>query len=1062
MKKFLSIIYSTRLTGILFIVFAAAMGIATFIENDYGTQTAKALIYNAWWFEAIMVIFVINFLGNIFKYRLYKKEKWVVLSFHLAFIFIILGAGITRYVSYEGIMPIIEGQSSNIMYSEAIYFDITAHDNKDQLKYNSEKVLLSAKGKPNYSYSNNFRDTKFEFNLVEYVPFAKEEFIEGTKGDNYLKLVESSNGGRHDHYLKHGTSQLIHNVLVGYENPGNNTIDIFTLNDELKIQSNQEGTFYRMSDQYNGVISKDSVQELQLLSLHNLAGLSFVIPTPSINGTYETVKGVREENPLDKLTFDVTAGEETKQMVIYGGQYNMENPTQIAVGDLNFRVNYGAKQIELPFHIKLRDFQLENYPGSQSPMSYASEVTVIDPKESFDFRIYMNNILNYKGYKFFQSSYNITPEYEETRLSVNHDYWGTTITYFGYFQLFLGLILIPIVGKNTRFSTLRKQLNKIKSKKAALTIVALLSLSIGFSQHQHQLTEQQIDSVLQVHSVDKIHAEKFSHLVIQDAGGRMKPVHTFASELLRKVSKKDTYHGLDANQVFISIQQNPRFWFNVPIVYIKKENTKLRDIIGVAHDQKYARLSDFFDAKGDFKIGDVQEKAFKKKIKSKFEQSVLDVSNRVNLFYSAIFGDLLTIFPIPNDPTNKWVSQNQLHTIKYSGVDSVFVKQILPAYLQTLSSSKESNDYSQSEEILAGIQKFQKKYGADVYPSDKQIDLEVFYNKNDIFKSLFVYYMLAGVLMFILIIAQIFWDSKFIRVSIKIGSITMVLLFVYHTVGLGIRWYISGHVPWSNGYESMIYIAWATMLFGLLFGHFKLFSFRYRIQTILMDLLFGGKADSSKLTIAATAFVTSMILMFAHMNWMDPSIANLVPVLDSYWVMIHVSIIVAAYGPFTLSMILGMLALFLMGITTKNNKKKIDLLIKELTIINEMSMTIGLILFTIGNFLGGIWANESWGRYWGWDPKETWALISIMIYAFVLHMRLIPGLRGRLSFNIVAVFSFASVLMTYLGVNHLLSGLHSYAQGDEASIPTQIWGWLAVSLLLSVWGYFKYNKYYKK
>ncbi|MBV1888591.1 MAG: cytochrome c biogenesis protein ResB, partial [Urechidicola sp.] len=445
MKKFLSILYSTRLTGILFIVFAAAMGIATFIENDYGTQTAKALIYSAWWFEAIMVIFVINFFGNIVKYRLYKKEKWVVLSFHLAFIFIIIGAGITRYVSFEGIMPIIEGESSNIMFSEAIYFDLTAHNDKEQLKYQSEKVLISAKGTPNYSYSNRFRDTKFKFDLVEYVPFAKEEFIEDEQGDDYLHFVESTSGSRHDHYIKKGSSQLIHNVLVGYDNENNNTIDIISDGESLKLKSIVDGTFFRMADKFNGIIVKDSIQNLQFLALHQLGGLSFVIPTPNTKGTYKTVKGIRDENPLDKLTFDVTVGDETKQVEVYGGQYNMENPTQVAVGNLNFRVNYGAKQIELPFHIKLRDFQLENYPGSQSPMSYASEVTVIDPKESFDFRIFMNNILNYKGYKFFQSSYNITPEYEETRLSVNHDFWGTSITYLGYFMLFLGLILIPIV-----------------------------------------------------------------------------------------------------------------------------------------------------------------------------------------------------------------------------------------------------------------------------------------------------------------------------------------------------------------------------------------------------------------------------------------------------------------------------------------------------------------------------------------------------------------------------------------------------------------------------------------
>jgi cytochrome c-type biogenesis protein CcsB len=255
---------------------------------------------------------------------------------------------------------------------------------------------------------------------------------------------------------------------------------------------------------------------------------------------------------------------------------------------------------------------------------------------------------------------------------------------------------------------------------------------------------------------------------------------------------------------------------------------------------------------------------------------------------------------------------------------------------------------------------------------------------------------------------------------------------------LGIRWYISGHAPWSNGYESMIYVSWATMLFGVWFGR------------------------RSPLTLAATTFVTSILLMVAHWNWMDPSIGNLVPVLDSYWLMVHVAIIVASYGPFTIGMVLGMLALILYGFTTKKNKKKMNLAIDEITTINEMALTIGLVLLTIGNFLGGIWANESWGRYWGWDPKETWALISIMVYSFVLHMRLVPGLKSKYTFNMVSVFAFASILMTYLGVNHLLSGLHSYAQGESAAVPNQIWGWLIISLILSLLAYFKFKKFYKK
>jgi cytochrome c-type biogenesis protein CcsB len=205
-----------------------------------------------------------------------------------------------------------------------------------------------------------------------------------------------------------------------------------------------------------------------------------------------------------------------------------------------------------------------------------------------------------------------------------------------------------------------------------------------------------------------------------------------------------------------------------------------------------------------------------------------------------------------------------------------------------------------------------------------------------------------------------------------------------------------------------------------------------------------------------------MILMIAHWNWMDPEIANLVPVLNSYWLMIHVAIIVASYGPFALSMILGVLGLFLMVATTSKNKQKLNATLKELTTVNEMSITVGLVMLTIGNFLGGMWANESWGRYWGWDPKETWALISIMVYAFVLHMRLVPGLRSRFAFNLMSVYAFASIMMTYFGVNFYLSGLHSYASGDQIVTPSFVYYSIASVAVLGIFAYLKNIKHYKK
>ena len=234
----------------------------------------------------------------------------------------------------------------------------------------------------------------------------------------------------------------------------------------------------------------------------------------------------------------------------------------------------------------------------------------------------------------------------------------------------------------------------------------------------------------------------------------------------------------------------------------------------------------------------------------------------------------------------------------------------------------------------------------------------------------------------------------------------------------------------------MIYVAWATMGMGLAFG------------------------KKSKLTVSATSFVASMVLMIAHWNWMDPEIANLVPVLDSYWLMIHVAVIVGSYGPFALGMILGIISLILIIITNKRTAKKMKLHISELAIVNELSLTIGLIMLTIGNFLGGQWANESWGRYWGWDPKETWALISILVYAFVLHMRFVPGLRSKWIFNLASIIAFGSIMMTYFGVNFYLTGLHSYASGDKVITPNFVYYSIGLITLLGAMSYGKAKKYF--
>ena len=1044
MKDQLSkVLFSTRLTALLFILYPTAMAFGTFIESWYSTDTAKIWIYNAWWFELLMVFMAINFIGNIFKYRLLRREKWAVLMLHLSFLLILIGAFITRYIGYEGVMPIREGMTENKMLTDKTYLTVYVDgeiDGQPRRKKLEDDLLLSEHVNNEFSWKNDFSGQEFKINYIDFLENATEGLILDDQGSRYLKIVEAGDGNRHDHYIKEGDIANIHNILFTLNRPQDGAINI-TLKDGLyTIKSPFSGQFMRMADQYQGELEADTESPLQLRSLYTLPNFQFVIPEPALRGTFDIVKAdTQGESVQNALRLEVFSQGESEVVTLLGGKGITNDPKKVSLAGLDFYLQFGSLAVELPFAIKLNDFIAEKYPGTEkSYASFMSKVRVEDT-DPFEYDIYMNHVLDHKGYRFFQASFN--PDEKGTILSVNHDWWGTYITYVGYILLYLSMIGIFFIGK-TRFKDLSKALDKIKDQKSALTVILIFSLQSFAVQAQAPGHQQRgaidFDSIIQADAFPKTHAEKFAKLVIQDAGGRMKPANTFSSELLRKVSKSDTYKGLNSDQVLLSIMNNPAIWYNVPLIYLKRGNDSIRNLAGLNKKAKYAPLLSFFDTQGNYKLATPLEEAYRAAVPNQFQKDFIELDRKVNLLYSALEGKVMRIFPITNDPNNKWVSYPELAEANFTGKDSLYVRNILPLYFQSLRLAQQDQNYEQAENLLESIHGFQKKFGSEVMPSEDTINTEIAYNKYDIFKKLYSWYIYAGTLFFIILIIQIFKSNRWMSYVILGFKALLLLLFLAHTAGLISRWYISGHAPWSDAYESMIYVAWATQFFGLVFGR------------------------KSALTMAATAFVAGMILMIAHWNWMDPAIANLVPVLDSYWLMIHVAVIVGSYGPFALGMIIGVVSLLLMLVATSENRKKVKFQIKELTIINELALTIGLIMLTIGNFLGGMWANESWGRYWGWDPKETWALISIMVYAFVIHMRLIPGLRGPWIFNLMSVIAFASIMMTYFGVNFYLVGLHSYASGDKIITPSFVYYAIVIVFVLGTASFFRSKRLYTK
>ena len=896
-RRFISFLYSTKLMAILFIAFAIAMAVGTFVENDYDTDTARIWVYNTWWFEAIMGLFVLNFIGNISRYRLLKKENWAVLVLHLSWVFIIVGAGVTRYFGDEGMISIREGETTNTYLSDRTY--ITAmvdgtYQGAPLRKKKQKEVLFSPYASNHYKWLSDFKGKPFSI-------------------------------------------------------------------------------------------------------------------------TYKSLKRIGKE--MNVLVLEVVSGNQREEVTVMGKRGMQHPPATIDLNGLQFHLSYGAREEKLPFSLTLNDFIAEKYPGTEnSYASFKSKVTVSGGGETFPYDIEMNHILNYQGYRLFQSSFH--PDEQGTILSVNHDFWGTLITYIGYILLFGSLLAFMFVGKS-RFRKLNQQLKDLQAKRIAI----VLALCFG------SLATAQTSMVVP----DKAHAEKFGAMLIQD-DGRFKPVNTFSSELLRKLCKHDTYKGLTSDQVLLSMLLSPQAWYESDIIYVKKANDSLHRFLGVPEGTKWVKPKDFFDANGQYKLAPLLKDIYNTNTPNQFQKDFKEVDQRIGLLNRALQGDIFKVFPVPNDPNHKWISHLDYVNDTLQITDPLykqFVKNALPAYLILLQQATETGDYSKADKVLNNIKLQQEFYSAEVLPSPAKIQTELWYNRINIFEQLFQAYLYLGTVLFIVLLWHIFIPKQIFRRLTQIGIVLLWLCFILHTVGLAVRWYLSGHAPFSDAYESMIYVGWSAIGVGLFFSR------------------------RSPLTVAATAFVTAMILMIAHWNWMDPAIGTLQPVLNSYWLMLHVAVIVGSYGPFALGMLLGVINLLLMIVTTRKNAHKINLIQQELTIVNELALTVGLVMLTIGNFLGGMWANESWGRYWGWDPKETWALISIMIYALVIHLRLIPHWRGRWVFNFMSIVAFGSILMTYFGVNFYLTGMHSYATGDKIITPTFVYYAVGIVLLLGLVSYLR-------
>ncbi|MFY0598872.1 MAG: cytochrome c biogenesis protein CcsA [Cyclobacteriaceae bacterium] len=1024
-QKMLSMLLGSRASGAYLLLFAIAVGAATFVENDFGTSAAQKIVYRSTWFSALLTLFGGSILYNIIKFRMIQQRKWSLFAFHFSIIIILIGAGVTRYFGYEGVMHIRENGESNQFLSSETYLKFEVSKNAKRYKFD-EPVFFASLGTNRFDESYQIGSDILEVRVKEIVPNPEEKLVSSAQGVPMLKIVMGGTSGREEYILKFGDRKKIQNLAFNFgETPFPNAVNILLKEGMPFIQANQEMSQMVMATQQKTTLNPaEGPHALQLRSLYTLGFARFVFSEFVQSGTYaiqsKDRKIKRESTVAVKL--EVQNGTDKQEVWVYGQKGLPGRQATVNFENLSLRIAYGSKPVILPFFIRLHDFQMERYPGTDNAASYASEVTLIDPREGLemDYRIYMNHILNYDGYRFFQSSFD--RDEKGTYLSVNHDWWGSIISYIGYFGLTIGMVL-TLFSKTSRFQKVLRQLKEIRA--ASVIILALLLPTL--SQAQTIIDESKAQNV-----IAKEHADRFSRVVVQDHRGRMKPIHTLSREILRKVSRKESLSGLSADQVCLGMFSNKQDWLHVPIVKNGKHSV-LHNLLGSSETR--LKYSDFFNKDGSYKLREVVSKAYSMEQvdRGTFEKEVLKLDERVNILNMVFRGSIFRLIPVAGDPNNTWIAP-QSHGRRSSKTQEVSDRFFI-SYKKALREATLSGNYTQANKLLSELTDYQVKNGGDVRPSASKIELEIWLNKLNVFNRLSMTYAILGIIFLLILFIGIFKPNVPLQAFFRFFLILLIIAFAFHILGLGLRWYVSGRAPWSNGYESMIYIAWTTVLAGVLFVRKSA----------------GG--------LAATMTLSATILLVALLSHMDPEITPLVPVLKSYWLTIHVSLEAGSYGFLMLGAVIGIINLILFMTLTSDNKDRVLRQIRELTLLSEITLIGGVIMISTGTYLGGIWANESWGRYWGWDAKETWALVTILVYAFILHMRIIPKLYSLYAYNLATVFGLASVIMTYYGVNYYLSGLHSYAAGDPVPVPSWVYVVVSIIALISLTAFWKRLKF---
>ena len=630
-----------------------------------------------------------------------------------------------------------------------------------------------------------------------------------------------------------------------------------------------------------------------------------------------------------------------------------------------FTDKQGVKR-QLPFTLTLRDFKIVNYPGTDAPLDFQSIVRVSSESRNEDLTVSMNHIGSADGYRLFQSSYD--SDAQGVTLGVYHDPWGIAITYTGYLLLLVSIIWV-LFSRNTQMRHLYRQVVARQSRLVVMGVFMLYSYSAGAAELQ---------------TVDREIAQKVGSINVL-YNDRICPINTVAIDFVTKLSGKSSWEGYSADEIFVSwmIYYSP--WEHQKLIRIKSK--EVQRLLGI--DGQWASFSDFIDLYNEYKLKKPIEAMQAGKAVAD-RKGLLEADEKYNVVAMFYQGEMLKLFPyhVKGRGVMWFKPGSQVLPPAIPLQEQFFIKQSMDYLTESIVTGQRQRAY----EIIAKIKLFQREMIGDYLPSETVTRAEIFYNSINTLRWPVFLSLTLSLLMCVLMFFR--YRSRYLFVIYPLSLVICLTLL------LSLRWWVSGHVPVSNGYETMQFMAWAMLIITLVLQR------RFAIISGLGTL------------------IASFCLLVAMIAGGSPQITPLMPVLQSPLLSVQVMTVMCAYALFaliTLLSVVGLLSSHFSRFAGAHSE------LPPLRGIEGVLLYPAVFLLTTGIFLGAIWANVSWGTYWSWDPKETWALITLMIYAVPLHAESMPQFRNPRFYHLYMIFAFLSVLTTYFGVNYLLGGMHSYA-----------------------------------